>query len=290
MTKHNTNKCHSLPKPAHVLHTHSLIGNIDLFTGDQMFAFRGPQAPSTFPARILALLRDAASREATETHGLFEDGDGEQLQDDADAALAWITARAQSQADAAEPETRAILQELHDKFGQRVYGTSSYIKRDMRDRIAAVLAAPKQPSLSASEPVGPKDWTAINMFVAQYVEDYEMIGESDAGEACYTPNANERALILDAVHGLLAEPELIAALAAQPQADAAEPESGIELAARFVEKRLLDYDAEHGMTDPETGTREYPGDGDEYVSELQEIADGIRAIEAQAPGARGEQA
>lgn len=53
---------------------------------------------------------------------------------------------------------------------------------------------------------------------------------------------------------------------------------GIELAARFVEKRLNDYCAEHGRTDPDTGTVEYPGNGDEYVYELEEIIEGIRAL------------
>lgn len=57
---------------------------------------------------------------------------------------------------------------------------------------------------------------------------------------------------------------------------------GIERAAQWVQKRLDDYDAEHGSTDPATGTREYPGRGagDEYVGELSEIVEGIRALAA----------
>ena len=51
-----------------------------------------------------------------------------------------------------------------------------------------------------------------------------------------------------------------------------------ERAAQWVDKRAEDYDAEHGLTDPETGSREYPGNGDEYVFELHEIADGLRAL------------
>ncbi|WP_430259842.1 hypothetical protein [Neorhizobium sp. IRS_2294] len=58
--------------------------------------------------------------------------------------------------------------------------------------------------------------------------------------------------------------------------------TGIELAARFVEKRLNDYVQEHGSTDPETGTVEFPGNGDEYVGELQEIIDGIRDLNKEA--------
>ncbi|WP_219209482.1 hypothetical protein [Variovorax boronicumulans] len=55
---------------------------------------------------------------------------------------------------ASEAEMRAILQELHDKFNTRVYGTGSYIKRDMRDRIASILNATRaQPQADAAEPV-----------------------------------------------------------------------------------------------------------------------------------------
>lgn len=54
--------------------------------------------------------------------------------------------------------------------------------------------------------------------------------------------------------------------------------TGIELAARFVEKRLNDYVQEHGSTDSDTGTVEFPGNGDEYVGELEEIIEGIRAL------------
>ncbi len=53
---------------------------------------------------------------------------------------------------------------------------------------------------------------------------------------------------------------------------------GIDAAARFVEKRLADYDAAHGSTDSDTGAREYPGTGDEYVCELAEIAEAIRGL------------
>lgn len=60
---------------------------------------------------------------------------------------------------------------------------------------------------------------------------------------------------------------------------------GIELTARFVEKRLHDYVSEHGSTDPETGTVEYPGNGEEYVYELEEIIEGIRELASPAPAA-----
>lgn len=69
-----------------------------------------------------------------------------------------------------------------------------------------------------------------------------------------------------------------AALAVFPAPATVTHTTGIELAARFVEKRLNDYCAEHGVTDPDTGTVEYPGTGEEYVYELEEIIEGIRAL------------
>ncbi|TCM56191.1 hypothetical protein C8J36_103563 [Rhizobium sp. PP-F2F-G48] len=54
--------------------------------------------------------------------------------------------------------------------------------------------------------------------------------------------------------------------------------TGIERAARFVEKRRDDYVQEHGSYDYETGFTEFPGEGLEYVGELDEIIEGIRAL------------
>lgn len=54
-----------------------------------------------------------------------------------------------------------------------------------------------------------------------------------------------------------------------------------EQAAQFIDNRASDYVQEHGVTDPETGTVEFPGWGDEYVSELEELAEGIRARSSQ---------
>ena len=62
---------------------------------------------------------------------------------------------------------------------------------------------------------------------------------------------------------------------------------GVDAAARLVEQRLADYDAEHGSTDSDTGAREYPGTGDEYVCELDEIAEAIRGLAP--PAAQSEQ-
>lgn len=56
------------------------------------------------------------------------------------------------------------------------------------------------------------------------------------------------------------------------------PLSSIERAARFVEKRRDEYVRDHGSYDHETGATEFPGNGLEYVAELEEIIDGIRAL------------
>lgn len=54
--------------------------------------------------------------------------------------------------------------------------------------------------------------------------------------------------------------------------------AGIRAAAAFVAKRRDAYIEEHGSYDPSTGATEFPGDGDEYVGELEEIEEGILAL------------
>ncbi|RYF31383.1 MAG: hypothetical protein EOO23_02780 [Comamonadaceae bacterium] len=48
--------------------------------------------PESFPPSILALLHEVADRKGTPTRGPWEDELGNPLQDDADAAIAWIRA------------------------------------------------------------------------------------------------------------------------------------------------------------------------------------------------------
>jgi hypothetical protein len=65
---------------------------------------------------------------------------------------------------------------------------------------------------------------------------------------------------------------------------------GIERAAKLLDDKREAFDAEHGFIDPETGTMEY-GSGSrgqaklDYVSELAEPAEEIRALLPAAPGA-----
>lgn len=56
--------------------------------------------------------------------------------------------------------------------------------------------------------------------------------------------------------------------------------SGLEQAAEFVERRAADYDRAHGFTDHDTGTREYPGEGADFMETLDCLASGIRALAA----------
>lgn len=58
-----------------------------------------------------------------------------------------------------------------------------------------------------------------------------------------------------------------------------------ESAARWVESRRDDYVNDHGSLDPETGTVGLPGNGEEYVCELDEIAEGLRALKPTESGA-----
>ncbi|CAB3931554.1 hypothetical protein [Achromobacter insolitus] len=64
--------------------------------------------------------------------------------------------------------------------------------------------------------------------------------------------------------------------------------SGVKAAADLVKKMVDDYDTDHGSTDPETGTREYPGEGATWVCEMRELEESIRALSAQ-PEAQKEQ-
>ncbi|WP_341706490.1 hypothetical protein [Halopseudomonas sp.] len=79
--------------------------------------------------------------------------------------------------------------------------------------------------------------------------------------------------------------EAVEALFARP-APAAQDVAGLELAAKYVEQRAEDYDRDHGLTEPDTGYRTYPGDGAEYMEELDNIAAGIRALVHQSGGAK----
>jgi len=67
----------------------------------------------------------------------------------------------------------------------------------------------------AGEPAK-RDWTAINAAIEEYVGGYEL--RADPGN--HTPTEFEQFLILDAIHGLLAEDDFLSLMSAAPQASA----------------------------------------------------------------------
>lgn len=105
--------------------------------------------------------------------------------------------------------------------------------------------------------------------VAQLVRFVEMVMQLDVSKGL-TPGQ------LALVHGM-AE----AALAVAP-VQQQEPGAGLEAAAALIDKKVADYDRDHGNTDPDTGTREYPGDGAEWIGQMEELAEEIRFLKSAA--------
>lgn len=83
---------------------------------------------------------------------------------------------------------------------------------------APVAAKPSVPAI---------DWRAVETAIDEYVDGYEMIGEDESGrDGSYTTNGDERALINDAIHGLLADREFMSLLRpAPPAADQAQQDA-----------------------------------------------------------------
>lgn len=78
---------------------------------------------------------------------------------------------------------------------------------------------PPQPQ--ATTPAGEISESVID----EFLEDYEMIGESEDGlEGCYVPDENDKALIKDAVFGLLEHVSNLAAQGDKPQTTVPVPE------------------------------------------------------------------
>lgn len=84
--------------------------------------------PKEFPARILELLREVADRHGKPPRGPWEDGKGEPLQDDAEAALAWIQAAhviRRSPIGTAPQDGRVIL--VNDTTGSTAWAAAKWI-------------------------------------------------------------------------------------------------------------------------------------------------------------------
>ena len=132
-----------------------------------------PSTPSTFPASIWGLLHEVADRKGTEHTGPWEGPDGKPLQDDADAAIAWINGMAALSA-AAKPAPEGwklvpvepdlgMLQAALEKSREFEESNSPLRRcRELHDAgvvYAAMLSA--APSAPVAAPAVPGQWQPI---------------------------------------------------------------------------------------------------------------------------------
>jgi hypothetical protein len=97
-----------------------------------------------------------------------------------------------------------LLREARGYLSHRCESTGHPCPRcDLESRIDAHLAS--QPDC-----VAVPDWDAISEYIKEYVADYIMEGD----EGCYTPNEQERFILEDGIHGILADDEFLAKLRA----------------------------------------------------------------------------
>mgnify|MGYP003494943595 FL=1 len=76
----------------------------------------------------------------------------------------------------------------------------------------------------ASDSLGQPD--NLEVIIDAFIEDYEMIGETEDGrDACHTPTEGERALIKDAICGLLADTDWDNAWGAHVKSIATSPQA-----------------------------------------------------------------
>ena len=113
-----------------------------------------PEYPEQFPRRILDLIKEVARREDSGSYGAWQDENGEPMQDDADAALKWISGQ---QAAGSVPEGWKLVPvhptvEMLDAAdeGDRAYtlrnfGAGPVVMQGPEDHYAAMLAASPAP-------------------------------------------------------------------------------------------------------------------------------------------------
>lgn len=81
---------------------------------------------------------------------------------------------------------------------------------------------PAAPGASTVEEKANPNGQNVGQIVDDYIQEYELRGEDEEGrDGVYRPNETERYMIADAIYGLLAEPEFIAAIAGMHNAPAA---------------------------------------------------------------------
>jgi hypothetical protein len=120
----------------------------------------------------------------------------------------------QEPAPAARPMTDAQAYEIAGRVSTCV---EAIREAEKSHRISSQPTAP-------AVPAGEAYFVSQERVIDEYLSDYEMIGETEDGrDACYTPTDGDRALIKDAIMGLLSTDEW-AALSAAPAAVPAVPE------------------------------------------------------------------
>lgn len=155
------------------------------------------EAPTDFPPRILALLRDVSDRKGTGTAGPWEDAHGEPLQDDADAALRWIASRAAApQPAAAEHVVDANkmarpdhLVDLNKMFPPDFNALIGWLADEAHAAIRAAYPAVRTESLDR----------AVQSYFEAMQPAASTVPATNVHEAIPGPDANRIAILLDTV-------------------------------------------------------------------------------------------
>lgn len=97
--------------------------------------------------------------------------------------------------------------------GSPPYDNSAKIASEIEDVRRRIADWEGRPTATDAQGVGEaRDWIAVESAIDSYIEDYEMLGEAEDGrDASYTPNENDRALLKDAMVGLLSDDAFMAA-------------------------------------------------------------------------------
>lgn len=119
-----------------------------------MTDFQAPQpVPGTFPVAIWQLLLEVADRKGTQFTSPWEGPDGEPLQDDADAAIAWIKAAVQAPEGA--PDRAVVMrQALEDAAAALDDAGKPVAAQEARAALAAQNATTPPGGSQAAEPGG----------------------------------------------------------------------------------------------------------------------------------------
>lgn len=102
------------------------------------------------------------------------------------------------------------------------------------------MPLPAAPGVSTVEDQAKPNGQNVDQIVDEYIQEYELRGEDEEGrDGVYSPNETERYMIADAIYGLLAEPEFIAAIAGMRPATAAGDALDLTLAQKYEDACIL---------------------------------------------------